>query len=79
MTTQSTASSQQSGRSGDAAGRLIKKAVLFHPPDPEAPRRFVPRSAAAMREQSLVKGASRAPGWAGDKSDFLISLLGGVG
>ena len=43
--------SEHSSRVGSKCGliaiyRLLKKVVFSHPPNPEAPRRFVPRSAA---------------------------------
>jgi hypothetical protein len=66
MTTQSTASSQQSGRSGDAGGRLIKKAVQRG----RSERRGEAYS--VLYVEPLSDARTKL-------ADFLISLLGGVG
>src|SRR5215467_6802589 len=42
--------------------RKVKKPALFHPPNPEAPRRFVPRSAATRSATRRIMSVTYADG-----------------
>jgi len=54
---------------------MFKKAVGSHPPDPEAPRRFIPWAAAASDGRGVLPLVRRGPERSENKAGRIFNIL----